>query len=220
MALAAEAVIVTGFSRTYYLKFNYPPSHPLSLLVHIHAFIFTSWMVFFIVQTLLIAVKRPSLHRKLGLLGAFLGSAVIGMGLLVAVTGMRLGHGTPVQSPEVIFLVALIDIGSFALFFILGYLKRRDREAHQRLMLLAVIVGLTGAGLGRLIPLGLSIAAVSVINFALLFAGPIYDLITRRRIHPVYRWGIAFALLTFTPFRFVLGATPWWHHIAHRLVGI
>ena len=220
MALAAETVIFLGFSRTYYLKFHYPTSPSLSLLVHIHALVFTSWMIYFIVQTMLIAVRRPALHRSLGVVGAVLGTAVIGMGLLVAVIGMRLGHGNLTQSPSVIFLAALIDIGSFALFFILGYLRRRDREAHQRLMLLAVIIGLTGAGLGRLTALGVTIPAISVINFTLLFAGPIYDLVTRRRIHSVYRWAIPYALATFTPLRFLLGATSWWNHLAHRIVGM
>ena len=220
MALAAETVIFFGFSRTYYLKLHYPSSPSLSLIVHIHALVFTSWMIYFIVQTLLIAVKRPALHRSLGLVGAFLGTAVIAMGLLVAVIAMRLGHGNLTQSPEVIFLVALIDIGSFALFFVLGYLKRGDREAHQRLMLMAVVIGLTGAGLGRLTGLGVSIPVISVINFSLLFAGPVYDLITRRRIHRVYRWAIPYALATFTPLRFLLGSTSWWNHLAHRIVGM
>jgi FtsH-binding integral membrane protein len=219
MALAAETVIFFGFSRTYYLKFHYPSSPSLSLIVHIHALVFTSWMIYFIVQTLLIAVRRPALHRSLGIFGAVLGTAVIGMGLLVAVIGMRLGHGNLTQSPAVIFLVALIDIGSFALFFILGYRKRRDREAHQRLMLLAVIIGLTGAGLGRLTALGVTIPVISAINFALLFAGPVYDLVTRRRIQTVYRWAIPYALATFTPLRFLVGATSWWNHLAHRIVG-
>ena len=220
MALAAETVLFLGFSHSYYLRFHYPASRPLSLLVQVHGLVFTSWMIYFIAQTALIAVKRPALHRRLGVFGALLGSVVIGLGLLVAVIAMRLGHGTTTQSAEVIFLVSLIDIGSFALFFILGYLKRRDREAHQRLMLLAVIVGLTGAGIGRLITFGVSVAALSLINFALLFAGPVYDLVTRRRIHPVYVWGVAFAILTFTPVRFVVGNTPWWHRMAHLLVGM
>jgi FtsH-binding integral membrane protein len=220
MAVAAETVIFLGFSRTYYLKFHYPTSPSLSLFVHVHAVVFTSWMIYFIVQTLLIAVRRPALHRSLGVLGAVLGTAVIGMGLLVAVVAMRLGHGNLAQSPEVIFLVSLIDIGSFALFFVLGYLRRRDREAHQRLMLMAVIIGLTGAGLGRLTSLGVSIPVISVINFALLFAGPLYDLLTRRRIHFVYRWAIPYALATFTPLRFLVGATSWWNHVAHWLVGM
>ena len=59
MALAAETVIFLGFSRTYYLKFHYATSPSLSLLVHVHAVVFTSWMIYFIAQTLLIAVRRP-----------------------------------------------------------------------------------------------------------------------------------------------------------------
>ncbi len=131
MALVAEAVIFVGFSPTYYLKFRYPVSRPLSPLVHIHALVFTLWMIYFVAQTALISIKRPALHRKLGIVGAFLGSAVIGMGLLVAVVAMRLGHGSPTQDAEVIFLVSLVDIGSFGLFFLLGYFRRRDTEAHH-----------------------------------------------------------------------------------------
>jgi hypothetical protein len=140
MALASEIIIVAGFSPTYYLRFHYPVAASLSPLVQIHGFIFSLWMIYFVAQTFLIAVKRPALHRRLGIAGAFLGSTAIGTGLLVAFVGMRLGHGSPAQDAEVIFLVGLVDIGSFALFFILGYWLRRDTESHRRLMLLAVIV--------------------------------------------------------------------------------
>ena len=220
MALLSTLVIFVGFSPTYYLKTYFPASRTLSPLIHLHAVVFTAWMIYFVAQTALIAVKRPALHRRLGLLGAALGSSVIIMGLLVAFTAVRLHHGSPSQDAETIFLVALGDIFSFALFFTLGYLRRRDREAHQRLMLLAVVVGLTGAAIGRLLNIGLPIAGLSVINFALLFAGPVYDLVTRRRIHKVYTYGCLFALVTFTPLRFALGNTPWWHHVAHLIAGM
>ena len=92
-------------------------------------------------------------------------------------------------------------------------------DATPKLTMFAVIVGLTGAGIGRLLQFGVSIPVLGLINLALLIAGPIYDLATRRSIHPVYRWGVPFAVLTFTPFRFVIGATPWWHHVAHLVTG-
>ena len=119
-----------------------------------------------------------------------------------------------------IFLVGLVDIGTFAAFFILGYLKRRDREAHQRLMLLAVVVGLASPGLGRLLVLGVPIPALALINLSMIFAGPVYDFVSRRRVHPVYIYGVIWALLTFGPLRFVLGATPWWIRTAHLLAGM
>ena len=220
MAGISALLIFVGFSRSYYLRPLFFTTPALSLLVHIHGAVFTVWILYFLVQTTLIAVKRPSLHRKLGLTGAFLGSAMILLGLAVAFTAMRLRHGTATQSPEVIFLTGLVDIGTFAAFFITGYLKRRDRDAHQRLMLLAIVLGLTGPALGRLLTIGVPVPALSIINLSLIFAGPMYDFITRRRIHPVYIYGALWALLTFTPLRFVVGATPWWHRAAHFLAGM
>jgi len=219
MALASALVIVIGFSRSYYLKVYFPSAPALRLLVHLHAAVFTAWLIYFVTQTALVAAQRPALHRKLGLLGAALGSLMILLGLLVAFSAMRLSHGTPILSPEATFLVGLIDIFSFALFFILGWVRRRDREAHQRLMLLSVIGGLLGAAIGRIVGYGVSVPVVSAINLAFIFAGPVYDLITRRRVHPVYLYGCLFLLITFTPLRFPVGASPQWHRIAHALVG-
>lgn len=219
MAVAAAALIFTGFARSYYLKAHFPASPALSLLVHVHGAVFTTWVLYFILQTALIAVGKPRLHRKLGIIGAVLGVAMVLLGLAVSWNGMRLNHGTPILSPETTFLIGLTDISTFALFFALGWVKRRDREAHQRLMLLAVIGGLLSAPIGRIVGYGVPIPLVSALNLAFIFAGPIYDFATRRRIHPVYLYGCLFLFLTFTPFRFPVGASPQWHHFAHRITG-
>ena len=147
MALTCTLLIFAGFGRTYYLKAHFPLSPKLSLLVHVHGFVFTLWMLYFVLQTALIAVRKPRLHRNLGIFGTVLAGAMVVLGLAVAVTGMRLGHGGAGQDAETILLVGLIDLGMFACFFLAGWLKRRDREAHQRLMLFAVVVGLSGPGL-------------------------------------------------------------------------
>ena len=220
MAVASAVLIFTGFARSYYLRSYFPQTGELSLLIHVHGLVNTAWMLYFVLQAALIAVRRPELHRRLGITGAVLGSAVILLGLAVAFAGMRLHHGTATQDAEVIFLIGLIDVFTFAMFFILGYLKRRDRETHQRAMLLAVIAGLTGAAIGRLLTFGLPIPVLSLINFAFLFAGPVYDFVTRRRVHRVYVFGVLFAVATFTPLRFVVGATPWWHRMAHLIAGV
>ncbi len=219
MALLCAAIIFAGFARSYYLKFHFPLSPALSLLVHVHGAVFTAWVIYFVVQTALIAVRKPAIHRSLGILGAALGCAMIVLGLAVSVTAMRLGHGTKLLPPETTFLIGLIDIFSFAAFFLGGWIWRRDREAHPRLMLMAVVVGLLGAAIGRIVGYGVPIPVVSVVNLLLLFAGPAYDWFTRRHIHRVYVFGCLYALATFTPLRFAVGATPWWHHIAHAIAG-
>jgi hypothetical protein len=220
MAIASAILVFVGFSPTYYLKSHFPMSAPLSLLVHVHGLVFTLWMLYFVAQTALIAISRPALHRRLGITGAFLGSAMLVLGLTVAFTAVRLHHGGGPYDAETIFLVGLGDLFTFGLFFILGYRYRRNREAHQRLMLLSITAGLIGPALGRLGIHGTPAPLLALISLSFLFAGPVYDLITRRRIHPVYIYGVLFALVTFTPFRFALGPTPWWHHMAHLIAGM
>ncbi len=220
MAIASTVLVFVGFSPTYYLKFHYPMSRELSILVHVHGLVFTLWMLYFIGQTALIAVNRPALHRKLGIAGTFLAALMVGLGLAVAFSAVRLHHGAGPYAPETIFFVALCDLATFVLFFVTGFLWRRNRETHQRLMLLTVTAGLIGPALGRLGLLGVPGPAVGLTALAFLLAGPIYDLITRRRIHPAYVYGVLFSLLTFPPIRFLVGATPWWHRIAHSIAGM
>ena len=219
MALACMVLLFVGFSRTYYLKAHFPLSPKLSLLVHVHGFVFTLWMLYFVLQTALIAVRKPRLHRNLGIFGTVLVGAMIILGLAVSITATRLGHGGVGQDPETILLVSLVDILVFSSFFLAGWLYRRNREAHQRLMLLAVVIGLTGPGLGRLGNFGVPVPMLALINLLLLFAGPVYDFVTRRRVHPAYIAGVAIALTTFTPLRFLVGHTAAWHRIAHTIAG-
>jgi hypothetical protein len=174
--------------------------------------------VFFVVQTALIASNRPVLHRRLVYAGGILASLMVAMGLWVAFTAERLGHRNPLADAETVFLISLVDILTFALFVGAGLLWRRNREIHQRLMLLAVVAGLLSAAIPRLPIIGGHPAGMGITGLALLFAGPIYDFIVRRRVHPAYIWGCLFALATFVPIRIALASTLAWHHIAKWLV--
>jgi|SRR5580698_5083917 hypothetical protein len=219
MAFASSAIVFLGFSRTYYLK-SYFGTPPLRGLLHVHAMVFTTWMIFFVLQTALIASNRRSLHRLLGYAGGVLACAMIVLGLLVAFSTARLGQGNRLRNVDAVFLISLGDILTFALFVGAGFLWRHDRETHQRVMLLAVVAGLLSAAVGRLPLIGGHPAALGITGLAFLLAGPIYDFIMRRRIHPAYIWGCLFALVTFVPVRIALAATPTWHHIAKWLISL
>ena len=69
MAIAAVATVFFGFAPTYYLKsFTHTAVYPTGLpvspslpaLVHVHALVFTAWILLFLVQTTLIAADRPT----------------------------------------------------------------------------------------------------------------------------------------------------------------
>jgi hypothetical protein len=217
MAIASACLIFLGFAHSYYLKF-YFRTPPLRPLLHLHGIVFTAWMVFFVLQTALIASNRPGLHRRLGYAGGILACAMVVLGLLVAFSAERLARGNPVQDADTVFLVSLGDIVTFAIFVGAGFLWRRNREIHQRVMLLAVVAGLLSAAIPRAPIIGGHIPRMAITGLAFLFAGPIYDLISRRRIHPAYIWGCLFAIATWPPIRIALAATSAWHRIAKWLV--
>jgi hypothetical protein len=59
---------------------------------------------------------------------------------------------------------------------------------------------------------------VFVSIYAFILAGPIYDLITRRRIHPAYVTGVLFFIAMDVHTRLALGATPAWHNFVHWVI--
>jgi len=100
MAMAMMFTALFGFSRTYFLGLI--SGHPTTITgrvpnatVHLHALLFMSWLVLFIVQTSLIATHRVKVHRKLGYFGVALAAAMIVVGGRTAVESARLGAAPP-----------------------------------------------------------------------------------------------------------------------------
>src|SRR5215204_5754048 len=80
--LMAGAILITvfaGFARTYFLR-PYFDARPLLPILHLHGFVFTSWIVLFVMQTALVATKRTDLHRRLGIAGAVVAALVFILG--------------------------------------------------------------------------------------------------------------------------------------------
>ena len=92
--------VFLGFAQSYYLQgvlklpdwkaFAAPP-HPL--LVHIHAAIFSSWILLLLAQTSLVAADRVDLHQRLGLAGFGLACLLVLVGLAVTCEFLSRYHG-------------------------------------------------------------------------------------------------------------------------------
>lgn len=197
MSLVMAAVIIGGFSTTVPSDFSRDPALPF--LLHIHGAVFTLWVLLFVAQPAFIARGSIALHRRIGWIGAVVAGAMLVMGVTATLYAIR-NDLVPPFFPRPIFLVMnLIGIAVFAGLVAGGIAFRHRPEWHKRLMLCATI-SILGPGLGRLLPMGSFGAAAPLVMFGAIalfaFAGPVADLITRRRIHPAYYWGVTSILLS------------------------
>jgi len=223
MAIVMLFTALIGFSRTYFL--GVISGHATTITgrvpnatVHLHALLFMSWLVLFIVQTNLIAMHRVKMHRKLGYFGVALAAAMIVVGGRTAVEAARLGAVPPGAKPWNFIAIPFGDITTFAIFFLGAVLWRNDKDKHKRLMILASTC-LMAAALVRwpgVLALGALVSYVLMLVFPI--AGAVYDRWSRGRVHPVYWWGLALLALGVAA-RVALLGSPTWAHAMQSLFG-
>ena len=208
MAAAMAITAFAGFAPTYFLK-AYFGTPPLILLLHVHGLAFTAWIALFVAQTVLIVRKRPDIHRRLGVAGAMLAVAMVGLGVAAAVWSIRAGHTPPGIDPRSFLVLPFFDITLFATFVGAGLVLRRQPETHKRLMVLGT-VALLGAAIGRIaVTHGLGLPVAYVLQDLFVVAGAGYDLYSRRRVHPAYVWG-GLIMVASQPLRLVVSQTSLW----------
>ena len=215
MAIAIGVTVIAGFARTYYLRL-YFGSPQISLLLHLHGFVFSAWVALYIGQTSLVAAGRVRLHRQLGVAGGVLAVILVLVGTVTAIVRVRQGAAPPGGPPPLVFLVVpLMDMVVFAGLIATALYHRRQAAVHKRLMLLAT-VALLAAPIARLPLLRSSILAAFALADVFIVALVIYDLAMYRRIHRATAWG-GLALVASQPLRLMLGGTAAWLAVASWL---
>ena len=197
------------------------------LLTHVHAFLFMGWMVLLSVQVALIRTARVQWHKRLGVLAIAWAGAMAFVGPATAVVADRAAVGTPTFDPAFI-AIQCTDILAFVVLVASGLAMRRNAAAHKRLMILATMY-ISDAGYARWLFLpvagalgngfwGNMIGGYGGSDVIILLLGA-YDLVTRKRLHPVYLPALAFILAV------QVGATllyldPAWKPVAMHLLGL
>ena len=205
-------------------------------ITHVHAALFVSWLVLFTVQILLIRTRNHALHMKLGLLGAVIAGAMVVAGFTVAITSEARKFGTPYSDPA--FMAIMFgDMFVFGVLAGTGLYLRKKASAHKRLMLMATLA-LTDAGFGRWLSLKVATLVgkdfttihsfsegfipffvfMSMWPLLLLLAVGAYDLITRKRLHPVYLPALGWWLLI-NLIEAYLYYSPDWLQLCKRMIG-
>ena len=219
VSITSAVVVFLGFSKSYYLR-GYFGSPELPLLFAVHGFVFSCWVVYFVAQAWLALDGRFRLHRHMGIAGAFLASAMIILGVGVTFASARVGHFAQIPgatNASEACLFSLFDIGLFGLFVWAGFLWRFKPAIHQRLMVLGMVVPLLPSAIGRLCNHRTALAVPLITAFML--SGPIYDYLSRRKVHKAYLFGLAVVVVTQPPIRILLARTAAWHWAYRWLVG-
>ena len=199
---------------------------PYPLIVHFHAVAFVGWMFVLTAQVLLIRRSKHDLHKQFGIAAMALAAIMVVLGPATAIVVQRAQFGTPDSDPAFL-AVQFTDIIAFAGLVTAAFLQRGSSSAHKRLMILATIY-ISDAGFARWLggPLhhifGDSLWPYKPHLYLcsdILIAGlGIYDLVTRRRLHPAYIGAILWIAANKFTSAYVYSA-PWWKDFTTHLVG-
>ena len=217
MSLLIAVVVVYGFSHTIENKLIHGnPRRPILLWVHV--VLFSSWVAFYITQSVLVRISNVKLHRTIGWAGVALGTSMIVVGFWVAVVMARFDTNQLHRANRDAFLIVpMFDIAAFAICFALAILWRTNPERHRRLMLIATCA-LTGAAFGRMPMMHTALAFYGGVD-GLILLGALRDLAVSRRIHTVYLIAIPLLVVGQTAVsQMFLHRAAFWIRIAHGLL--
>jgi hypothetical protein len=141
VAVIFPLIILIGFAPTYYLKFAFA-SRPLpSLLVHLHGFLMSVWVIYFVAQVWLIRSKNARVHMTIGLAGIVFAVAILIVGFFTAAGAAKFPSPSapPGIPPLAFFAVPFFDLVVFAGLFAAAIYYRKRPANHKRLMLLTAL---------------------------------------------------------------------------------
>jgi hypothetical protein len=188
MSLVLAGLVLWGFSRTVNTNlFHANPPRPL--LLWMHATAFSTWIMFFILQSALVRVRKVSIHRSLGWFGAVLATVMTVLGFVVAVVMNRFDtvvlHQTGIES----FLsIPFCDMLIFGPCVALAIYGRTKPEHHRRLIFIASCQ-LMDAAVGRfdfIFDHNLFYPTLDL----LIVLGMVRDWIVDGRVHKVYLYAL------------------------------
>ena len=219
-AATLAAVVAIGFAKTFFIplvrgEFSAAPVY------YIHAALFFTWVVLFVLQTVWIRNRRFAWHRTTGWCAAAIvvpmAISLVGVGVATVYRDLdRYGESAVSEIvgtvTAAVFFVALVAAG-------IGY--RRKPDIHRRLMLIAT-VSITWVAFFRLrryapwvpypeVTLGLVLANLPIA------VAMLYDRVARGHIPRVY-W-VAVALIAEQSFEVATFDSPPWRAVAHALFG-
>jgi hypothetical protein len=218
LSLLVAGLVVAGFSRTVD-RFLIHAAPPRPVLLWIHGAAFSGWVVFFILQSALVRVRKVSVHRTLGWFGAVLGAMMVTLGTVIAVVMGRFDAVQLHQSDPAFLSVPFFDMLAFGALLGLAIVLRTKPELHRRFLVLAT-VGLLDAAFGRFDYL-FNHSLFFVCVDAVMLLGVARDLLVDRRVHKLYLYAIPVLVVGQNLAIYLWRGSPgWWVSSCKEILGI
>jgi hypothetical protein len=207
-----------GFARTYYAVGMVKAPLP-DAMIHIHAVVFTGWLVLLIVQTGLVSAKRTDIHKKLGMFAMGWACLMVAVALPAATDMLRRGKYPPdfPLGAKTFYVVPVAAIVLFAILIYRSYRTRLQPAVHKRLILIAT-VAILGAAInrwpyafmhhGHWIP--------DLVDYSFLVMLALYDWASTGRVQRVTVWASALVIVV-DQLKIPLAMTPLWQAFAGAL---
>ena len=198
MALTTAAIAIAGFAPAILSPDG--RKMPLTWAVALHGALWGSWLLLFIVQTMLVRQERLSVHRRLGYAAAVIAVLMVVTAFPTMIAMVRRGSdlsGDLSYAPDGVrgqLVFQIGDLVSFILLVAAAVWQRHRPEVHKRLMVLGTVGGLMPAAIAHIIghsPTLRRIEAPIILIplFILFFATAAHDRWSLGRVHPVSLWG-------------------------------
>lgn len=195
LGLALLVLAIGGFWPQYFSAVTGRTAGPTTQfwLIHLHAAVFTVWLLIYISQAALIMTGRARVHLKLGPWLAAYGFAIAALGLYAAaLLAHRRGlRENDFEAAAAFVFFPVIDMVYFAGFLAAAVAYRKIPHLHKRAMFLATF-SIAVVGLGRLVgQTGFESALVwQPLNLAPLLIAIAYDMFVCRKVYAIMAIGL------------------------------
>lgn len=212
-SLVIASLVLAGFGGTFFVPLA-RGTFSAAWIVYAHGALFLTWVGLLIAQSVFVARRRTSTHRRLGAVAVALIPLMVVSGVVVAfrssARALESGGGDSVVSASG---GELMDMLLFAVLGTAALVWRRHPQAHKRLIVLATLA-LLGAAVGRIPGIG---TAANYVTFGLFLSLVGFDVRVRSAIHRATLVGGLFLLVGVFS-QPSLGMTPWWLDVGRRIL--
>jgi hypothetical protein len=178
-----------GFYKSYTSQF--PEFKGFNSMHHIHGIFMMLWLGLLFVQPLLIMTGRNNLHRTIGKSSYVVGPLIIITLFLIGKTAYYsdIRQGAPMNINLAIRALDIRGFFSFAIFWSLAMINRKNSASHMRYMIGTAILAIgPGVGRGMIASFGLSLwdalAITDVIDIVIIAALLGYDVYKKNNYKP------------------------------------